>query len=71
MDRKQTLLHYIVHVVELVYPNVLSFYEDLNVVEACQGESHVHMCAHHEFKQCYIIKPTIHVATLKQLGCLK
>ncbi len=41
MDRKQTLLHYIVHVVELVYPNVLSFYEELNVVEACQGESRV------------------------------
>lgn len=37
MDRKQTLLHYIVHVVEMVYPNVLSFYDDLNIDEACMG----------------------------------
>lgn len=40
MDRQQTLLHYIVHVVEMVYPNVLSFYDDLSVDEACQGGSH-------------------------------
>lgn len=37
LDRKQTLLHYIVHVVETVYPNVLSFYDDLDIEEACQG----------------------------------
>ena len=37
LDRKQTLLHYIAHVVETVYPNVLSFYDDLNIEEACQG----------------------------------
>ncbi len=39
MDRKQTLLHYIVHVVEMVYPNVLTFYDDLSVDKACQGRS--------------------------------
>ena len=37
LDRKQTLLHYIAHVVETVYPNVLSFYDDLDIEEACQG----------------------------------
>lgn len=37
LDRKQTLLHYIAHVVETVYPNVLSFYDDLAIEEACQG----------------------------------
>ena len=37
LDRKQTLLHYIVHVVEMIYPNVLSFYEDLYIEEACTG----------------------------------
>ena len=46
MDRKQTLLHYIVHVVEMVYPSVLSFYDDLNIDDACMGQStcilHVH-----------------------------
>ena len=36
-DRKQTLLHYITHVVESMYPNVLSFHEDLNLEEACEG----------------------------------
>ncbi len=37
LDRKQTLLHYIAHVVESVYPNVLSFHEELNIEKACQG----------------------------------
>ena len=41
LDRKQTLLHYIVHVVEMIYPNVLSFYEDLYIEEACTG---VYVC---------------------------
>ena len=37
LNRKQTLLQYITHVVETVYPNVLSFYDDLDIEEACQG----------------------------------
>ena len=40
LDRKQTLLHYITHVVESVYPHVLSFYEDLDIEEACKGRLH-------------------------------
>ena len=37
-DRKQTLLNYITHIVETLYPNVLSFYEDLSIDEACEGQ---------------------------------
>jgi len=36
-DRQQTLLSYITHVVEKVYPNVLTFYDDLEVQDACNG----------------------------------
>ena len=39
-DRKQTLLNYITHIVETLYPNVLSFYEDLSISEACEGTIH-------------------------------
>jgi len=39
LNRKQTLLQYITHVVETVYPNVLSFYDDLDIEEACQGNN--------------------------------
>lgn len=37
-DRKQTLLNYIVHMVEKVFPNVLTFYEDLDIHAACSGK---------------------------------
>ena len=33
-NRKMTLLHYIVRVVEAVFPHAATFYEDLNSVEA-------------------------------------
>ncbi len=36
-DRKQTLLNYITHVTEKVFPNVLTFYEDLDIHSACSG----------------------------------
>ena len=36
-DKKQTLLSYIAHVVEKVFPNVLTFHEDLDVLNACSG----------------------------------
>lgn len=36
-DRKQTLLHYLTNIVEKLYPNVLSFYEDLIIDDACTG----------------------------------
>ncbi len=36
-DRKQTLLSYMVHVVEKVFPNVLTFHEDLDIQHACSG----------------------------------
>ena len=36
-DKKQNLLHYITHVVEKVYPNLLLFYEDLMIGKACEG----------------------------------
>ena len=36
-DKKQNLLHYIVNVVEKVYPTVLCFYDDLKVDDACEG----------------------------------
>ncbi|XP_019853233.1 PREDICTED: formin-like protein 3 [Amphimedon queenslandica] len=35
-DKKQNLLHYITHVVEKVYPNLLLFYEDLTIGKACE-----------------------------------
>ena len=38
-DKKQTLLHYIVHVVEKVFPNVLTFHEELDIDTACSGPS--------------------------------
>lgn len=38
-DKRQTLLHYIVHVVEKLYPHQLSFYDDLDIDEAAKGES--------------------------------
>lgn len=44
LNRKQTLLQYITHVVETVYPNVLSFYDDLDIEEACQGNDVVPLC---------------------------
>lgn len=36
-DKKQTLLNYIVHMVEKVFPNVLTFHEDLDIHTACSG----------------------------------
>ena len=36
-DKKQTLLNYMVHMVEKVFPNVLTFHEDLDVHTACSG----------------------------------
>ena len=36
-DKKQTLLHYIAHVVEKLYPHQLSFYDDLDIDEAAKG----------------------------------
>ena len=37
-DKRQTLLHYIAHVVEKLYPHQLSFYDDLDIDEAAKGE---------------------------------
>ena len=37
-DKRQTLLHYIAHVVEKLYPHQLSFYDDLDIDEAVKGE---------------------------------
>ena len=37
-DQKQTLLNYIAHVVEKVFPNVLTFYEDLDIETASSGD---------------------------------
>ena len=36
-DKKQTLLSYMVHVVEKVFPNVVTFHEDLDIQPACSG----------------------------------
>lgn len=36
-DKRQTLLNYIAHVVEKIFPNVLTFYEDLDIQNACSG----------------------------------
>ncbi|KAL5473808.1 hypothetical protein EMCRGX_G028364 [Ephydatia muelleri] len=36
LDKRQTLLNYIGHVTETVYPNIVSFYDDLNYEAACQ-----------------------------------
>ena len=36
-DKRQTLLHYIAHVVEKLYPHQLSFYDDLDIDEAAKG----------------------------------
>lgn len=41
-DKKQNLLHYLTHVVEKVYPNLLSFYEDLKIGRACDGTNNTH-----------------------------
>ena len=38
-DKKQTLLNYMVHVVEKVFPNVLTFHEDLEISTACSGNT--------------------------------
>ena len=43
-DKQQTLLSYIAHVVEKVFPNVLTFYEDLELQDAYKGISH--FCRH-------------------------
>ena len=40
-DKKQTLLNYIVHMVEKVFPNVLTFHEDLDIHAACSGRKDV------------------------------
>ena len=37
LDRKQTLLQYIAHTVDLLYPEVLTFHEELKIDEACKG----------------------------------
>lgn len=42
-DKKQTLLNYIVHVVEKVFPNVLTFHEDLDIHTACTGIQWAHL----------------------------
>ena len=36
-DKQQTLLNYIAHMVEKVYPNILTFYDDLEIQAACKG----------------------------------
>ena len=41
-DRQLTLLNYITHVVERVYPHIVSFYEDLDIDEACKGNTKRH-----------------------------
>jgi len=45
-DRQQTLLSYIAHVVEKVFPNVLTFYEDLELQNACKGTSYCFVDIH-------------------------
>ena len=36
-DRKMTLLHYIVYVVETVFPHISTFYDDLHLEDATTG----------------------------------
>ena len=49
-DKRQTLLHYIAHVVEKLYPHQLSFYDDLDIDEAAKGELFI---IHEKYSQWY------------------
>jgi hypothetical protein len=40
-DKKQTLLHYLAHVVEKLYPHQLSFYDDLDIDEAAKVSNQI------------------------------
>lgn len=41
-DRKMTLLHYIVYVVETVFPHISTFYDDLHIEGATTGDEYDH-----------------------------